>query len=152
MALLAILPVSTAGPRFYADDPIARQPESQDASAAQPTDVGLLFEISYNLFVTAKHQPSNTRAGNLNTIDEVPDSSWFTNRIGADTLTAEQVARGPVIGVAPNPERWTIVREKSAGANPGVTAKDANGATCFSPSVSPPRRAAQNASSSRNSS
>ena len=29
---------STQGPRFYPDDPIAREPESQDASKAQPYD------------------------------------------------------------------------------------------------------------------
>ena len=32
--------VSTQGPRFYPDDPIAREPESQDASKAQPYDIG----------------------------------------------------------------------------------------------------------------
>ena len=34
---------STAGPRFYPDDPIAREPESQDASKAQPYFMGSLL-------------------------------------------------------------------------------------------------------------
>jgi hypothetical protein len=36
-----------------------------------------------------------------------------------------------VIGRAPAPEKWVITREKSAGVNPGFTAKDANGETWF---------------------
>src|SRR5262245_54809259 len=73
--------VSTNGPKFLDDDPITREPETQDASKAAESEIGLLFELSYNLFAVANHTPSNTRAGNVNTIDEVPDSSWFTNRI-----------------------------------------------------------------------
>jgi hypothetical protein len=130
-ALLALVPASTDSPRYYDDDPIAREPESQDASGAQPAEIGLLFELSYNLFVTANHKASNTRAQNVNTIDEVPDSSWFTNRIGAGSITDTEIARGPTVGPPPASERWVILREKSAGANPGFTATDANGETWF---------------------
>jgi len=131
VAATSLALVSAGSRRFYDDDPIGREAESQDASPAQPNDVGLMFELAYNLFVTAKHEPSNTRALNINTIDEVPDSSWFTNRIGTSPVTATDIARGAAIGRAPAPERWVILREKSAGANPGFTAKDANGDTWF---------------------
>lgn len=119
------------GPRFFSDDPLQREPESQDASRAQAGDVGLLYDLSYNLFVTSAKKPSNTRAANVNTIDEVPDSSWFTNRILPQRPTDADLARGPNVGAAPNPERWTITREKSGGFAPGFTAKDANGETWF---------------------
>jgi hypothetical protein len=76
-------------------------------------------------------KPSNLRAQNINTIDEVPDSSWFTNRVGAREVTATEIARGPAVGTPPAPERWAIIREKTAGVNPGFTAKDANGETWF---------------------
>src|SRR6266550_1116066 len=84
--------ISTAGPRFYDDDPIRREPESQSAAGATPLDIELFYEYAFNLFVTANRKPSNTRAGNLNTIDEVPDSSWFTNRIGTDIIAPERLA------------------------------------------------------------
>jgi hypothetical protein len=90
-----------------------------------------MYELATNLFVTANYTPSNTRARNVNTIDEVPDSSWFTNRIGASPISDQDITRGPAVGRPPAPERWTILREKSAGANPGFTAKDANGETWF---------------------
>ena len=81
--------VSTKGLRFYPDDPIQREPESQDASRAERYQMGDLYEMSYNLFVTSGYKPTGTRAKNINTIDEVPDSNWFTNRIGPKKLTAD---------------------------------------------------------------
>lgn len=130
-ALAAGIPTTASGPRFFADDPLSREPESRDASGAKPVDIGLLYELSYNLFITGHKPASTARAGNVNTIDEVPDSSWFTNRILPRHLSPEALVRGANEGPPPNPERWTIVREKSAGASPGFTAKDANGETWF---------------------
>ncbi len=137
-ALVGFLLVVTAaglavadGRRFYDDDPLPREPESQNASGAQPEDVGLLYDLSYNLFVTSAKKPSNTRAGNANTVDEVPDSSWFTNRIVPRQPSDADFVRGPNTGPPPNPERWTITREKSGGFAPGFTATDANGQTWF---------------------
>src|SRR4051812_859158 len=85
--------VSTAGPRFYRDDPLPREPESQDAQKAARSDIGDLYEMTYNLFVNPRYKPSGTRARNLNTIDEVSDSSWFTNRIGARAVTMDEIVR-----------------------------------------------------------
>jgi hypothetical protein len=133
--VVAVLAFTTgtfsSGRRFHDDDPISREPETQDASGAQPADIGLLYELSYNLAVGSRHTPSNTRAGNVNTVDEVPDSSWFTNRAGARPIALDEIARGPNNGSPPAAGRWVIVREKSAGVHPGFTAKDANGDTWF---------------------
>ena len=52
--------VSTKGPHFYPDDPIAREPESQDASKAQPYKIGVIYEMTNNLFVTSGYKPSGT--------------------------------------------------------------------------------------------
>lgn len=122
---------ASGGRRFYDDDPLTRDPETQDASRAEPVDLGLLFELSYNLFVTANYKSANLRAQNVNTIDEVPDSSWFTNRIGALPMSAAALAAGAATGTPPAPGHWTIISEKTSGANVGLTAKDANGETWF---------------------
>ena len=122
---------STQAPRFYPDDPIAREPESRDASKAAPYDQSQMYELMYNLFVNAKHEPSGLRAKNINTIDEVADSSWFTNRIGTRPITTEDITRGPNVGAPPDPSKWVLIREKTAGAHPGFTAADARGETWF---------------------
>jgi len=137
-ALASATGASSTAPRYYDDDPIARAPESRSAAGATPLNIELFYEYSYNLFVTARRHPSETRAGNINTIDEVPDSSWFTNRIGAATITPEQLARGANSGAAPASEKWVLIREKSAGTNPGFTARDANGRTWFLQFDQPP--------------
>jgi hypothetical protein len=131
LLVAGLVVVHTADPKFLADDPIAREADTEDASGAQPWDIDLFYDLTYNLFATPRRVPANIRAGNVNTIDEVPDSSWFTNRIGARALTTDEVVRGPVAGPPPDPSHWTITREKSAGAAPGFTAQDAKGETWF---------------------
>src|SRR5262245_56168705 len=123
--------VSTKGLKFYSDDPISKEPESQDASRAAPYSIGSLYEMTYNLFVTADYKPTGVRAKNINTIDEVPDSSWFTNRIGTMPVTTEQIVRGPIVGEPPDPSHWTLIREKTSGVHPGFTAIDGKGQTWF---------------------
>jgi hypothetical protein len=123
--------VTANGRRFYRDDPIAREPEPADASGVQGGDINLTYELAMGIFATPRRVPSNTRAGNVNTIDEVPDSSWFTNRIGAAPLPVETILRGPNIGRPPAAENWVIIREKTSGYAPGFTARDAAGETWF---------------------
>ena len=123
--------VATTSPHFYRDDPITREPESQDASGAASSEIGQMYEMVYNLVARRDYKPSGLRARNLNTIDEVPDSSWFTNRVGARRLTVDELVRGPIVGAPPDPSRWVIFREKTSGAHPGVTARDAKGETWF---------------------
>ena len=122
---------STQRQHFYRDDPISREPESQDASGAAEHDIKSIYEMTYNLFVTADHMPSGLRAQNINTIDEVPDSNWFTNRIGTIAITPEQMTRGASAGAPPDPSKWILTREKTAGVHPGFTARDAKGDTWF---------------------
>jgi hypothetical protein len=118
-------------PRFYSDDPITREPESQDASKARLYEIQQMYEMVYNLFVNPSYKPSGLRAKNVNTIDEVPDSSWFTNRIGTTPIAPDAIARGPIVGAPPDPSHWVLIREKTAGVHPGFTARDAKGETWF---------------------
>ena len=122
---------SMQGPRFYPDDPIARDPESQDASKTTPYDESQMYELFYNLFVNSGHVASGLRAMNINTIDEVADSSWFTNRIGTRPITTAELTRGANVGAPPDPSKWVLTREKTSGAHPGFTAVDAKGETWF---------------------
>ncbi len=131
VALAATVPAGTQQPRFFADDPIAVEPETQDASKVQPWDIDLAYDLAHAYVVTGRSRPAGVRAGNLNTIDEVPDSSWFTNRIGTRSLSAQEIATGPVVAPPPDPSSWTVLREKSSGAAAGFTARDGRGATWF---------------------
>ena len=98
---------------------------------APPSDIDLTTSLLLNLFVPLGGRP-NVRAGNLNTIDEVPDSSWFTNRIYTAPVTAADVARGPNTIDGPAPGRWTVIGAKTTGAAPGFRMRDARGRACGS--------------------
>ena len=130
-AFIGLLPATAASPHFYRDDPIVREPESQDASRVAANEIDDLYEMTYNLFVQPGYTPSGRRAQNVNTIDEVPDSGWFTNRIGARTLTIDELVRGPIVGAPPDPSKWIVTREKTSGVHPGMTVRDAKGDTWF---------------------
>jgi hypothetical protein len=66
---------------------------------------------------------STPSAQNINSLGEVPDSAWFTNR----TVTPEQIERGPG---ADGPDRsapWKVTGVKVGGASIGIQIKDARG-------------------------
>ena len=68
--------------RFFPDDPIAVDDDRAfDASVAKPIELGNLSNFIENTLLSPGDR-STRRALNVNTLDEVPDSSWFTNRIG----------------------------------------------------------------------
>lgn len=64
---------------------------------------------------------------NVNAIDEVPNSSWFTNRIGMFPMTPEEVAKGACKELIDTNGPWTVVEAKPNGYNPGFFIKDAKG-------------------------
>lgn len=123
--LVVVLPA--AGPRFYDDDPIAREIDSQDASGVEPWDISLLYDSIVNLFGNS-HDVRPPRAEDVNTIDEVPDSSWLVNR---DIRTAEQMIRGVDDDSGPAPGAWTVDSGKPNGASPGFSIRDSRGRRYF---------------------
>lgn len=71
-------------------------------------------------------------AVNVNALDEVPDSSWFENRISRRTMTSDEIAQGPCEADDLDPDApdgsWTIDEGKANGANPGFRVRTASGA------------------------
>jgi hypothetical protein len=121
---------SAAAPKFFEDDPIAVDRPTQNATQVKPTEVKLFVDLTYNIARGfAKVAPR--RAGNINTVDEVPDSSWFTNRVGHQPISARDVATGPNTTDGPAPGPWTVTSSKSDGVTPGFTIKDAKGIRWF---------------------
>ena len=121
---------SAATSKFFDDDPIWVERDTQDASAMKPFETSLFVDITSNAIRrTSTLMP--VRAQNLNSVDEVPDSSWFTNRAGHRLLTADEIETGPNTNAGPASGPWTITSSKSDGATPGLTVKDANGERWF---------------------
>jgi len=121
---------SAAAPKFYPDDPLQREPETQDASKVAEWDILLTYDLLQNL-LTTRGDTRDQRARNVNTIDEVPDSNWFTNRVLARPMSTAELMRGPQTGNGPAAGVLTLIRPKSAGVTPGFVARDAGGVTWF---------------------
>lgn len=67
-------------------------------------------------------------ATNVNALDEVPDSSWFENRLTRYAMTPDDVARGPCRPPDTDPKHpWTVTGAKPNGNNPGFLIEDAEG-------------------------
>ena len=120
-----------ATPKFLADDPIAVVIDSQDASPVTMREIDLVYDTVENLFPKPGDKTINVRAQNVNTVDEVADSSWFTNRIGARPVTVEELLKGPDTTTGPAAGPWTVVSAKSDGVTPGFTIRDADDQVWF---------------------
>lgn len=129
-AVLLVVDARSAEPKFYPDDPISRDPETQEASGVKPAVISEQYDFVENSFLGAGDRTA-TRALNINTAGEVPDSSWFTNRIGTDRMTLDELVKGPDTGTGPVDGPWTIVSAKTEGVSPGLTVRDAAGTVYF---------------------
>lgn len=110
-------------PKFYPDDPIAVDDDSAfDAGKVQELELAEAFDFLENTFGSpGDRQP--IRAVNVNTMDEVPDSSWFTNRIGVRGLTKAELVRGPNKFERLDAQEWVVVSGKGPGGfHPGFRA------------------------------
>jgi len=122
--------MAASSPRFFDDDPVWVERDTQDASAITRFEPNLFVEMTRNV-IAGIPRYRGVRARNLNTVDEVPDSSWFTNRVGRRHLSPADVAIGPDTSSGPAPGAWTVVASKSDGITPGFTVLDAAGARWF---------------------
>jgi hypothetical protein len=65
---------------------------------------------------------------NVNAVDEVPDSSWFQNRLGRVALTPAAIAEGGCTAPPLDPSRpWTVTAAKPDGYNPGFVIRGPDG-------------------------
>jgi hypothetical protein len=72
--------------------------------------------------------PPIQRAQNINALGEVPDSTWFTNRIGMRDITPEEIAAGPNVTGSPEDHKpWIIRSSKVGGITPGFIVEDQRG-------------------------
>ena len=113
------------------------QPDSRDPNLTRDAIESSFFRPMGRLFNPARavrhvgsifggdHVPP---AANVNSLDEAPNSSWFTNRIGLFPVGPVDAARGPSTGSGPDRgSPWTVVGAKTEGITPGFTIRDGVG-------------------------
>jgi hypothetical protein len=130
-AVLALTARTGAAQRFLPDDPLTRDEDTLDVPQPKPVELSTIYDVIARTF---KGRPSGKvrPAANVNTLGEVPDSSWFTNRMGARVSSLEDLRRGPDRLSGPDlTPPVTVVAAKSGGITPGFTIRDARGDVFF---------------------
>jgi len=87
------------------------------------------FDIPDKMLFVARLLGARTRreAVNVNELDEVPNSTWFTNRNHIRAVPVADLAGGPDSSAAPA-KPWVVKHAKRGGASAGFQIKDAHGA------------------------
>ena len=113
------------GRRFYPDDPLWHDPDVIDVPDVADFELHQEADFLINSFL---HPGGDAGpALNINTLGEVPDSSWFTNRIGLGKMSLEDIVRGPDTVDGPAPGAWVVVGRPSGGITPKFTIRDSRG-------------------------
>src|SRR5580692_1650660 len=113
--------------QFLPDDPLTRTPEVAAVPKADVQDINALYDFAHYSF--HYKNPGTTDSLGVNTLGEVPDSSWFTNR-DISSLGLEALKKGGRIHGAPQPP-FTVVAAKTEGVSTGFRIRDARGLLYF---------------------
>jgi hypothetical protein len=113
------------GRAFYPDDPLQVDPDRM--SIPNVTNFPLYKDADFLINSFVRPGGDAGPALNVNSIGEVPDSSWFTNRIGLGQMTVEDIVRGPDTTGGPAPGVWTVVGRPAGGITPKFTIRDSTG-------------------------
>ena len=128
---LPALSTHAAPPRFLPDDTVAVDHDRLPMPKPAKVDLSTRYDV-VKRSLSGRPDGEIPRAVNVNTLGEVPDSSWFENRMGARTMTVEELVRGALRGDGPDMSRpWSVIRGKSGGISPGFTVRDARGDVYF---------------------
>src|ERR1700752_3321917 len=118
---LGLLQPALSGQNFYADDPLWTDPPPVAIGDVSDRDIDALFDFLWQSFRPPTEKgPSR----GVNTLGEVPDSAWYTNRHATRRMTPAQLKRGP--GNENPPEApFVITGAKTEGITPGFEMRDA---------------------------
>lgn len=130
--LLASLLVPAGEARkFFEDDPIRQMPKQLDAGKVKRRKASDIYDFFYNTFGKPgeKNLPGQIHPSEaINTLGEVPDNSWYTNRHGRTRMSIEELMRGPGNTTPPAMDApWQVTAAKTEGVTPGFTIKDSKG-------------------------
>lgn len=149
MGLLAVLNGCSGDERFPMRAPLWHDPDERPFSnACKPDEKGepscmpeaYVSPLAWDAVDNTVFRPISDfwaidPAGesiNVNSLDEVPDSSWFQNRIGTHPLTRDELlsgACGPEKLQVDDPDgAWLVDMGKQNGATPGFRIRTAQGA------------------------
>jgi hypothetical protein len=113
--------------QFLPDDPLTRTPEVAAVRQTSVQDINALYDFGDDSFHYKR--PAATASLGVNTLGEVPDSSWFTNR-DISNLSIDALKKGGRVHGGPQ-SPYTVVAAKTEGVSTGFRIRDARGLLYF---------------------
>ncbi len=138
--------------------PCRRAPSEKEPNhvscAPEPYVSPLIWDGADNMvfrpFAEAWAFEATREAVNANAFDEVADSAWFTNRLGAHPMDADELLRGSctpaqlLLDTTNVPDgTWVIDKGKQNGSSPGVSHPRSPARASTSSRSTTPRRSAR---------
>jgi len=114
--------------RFYSDDPIRAMPKPRPVGRLPMRNTEVLYDFVKQSFTQKEHPAVD--AQDVNTLGDVPDSEWFTNRHATRRMTREELQRGPGTDATPVPP-YQVVAGKTEGITPGFRMRDSRNRLYF---------------------
>lgn len=90
---MVMLNISLHAQYFYPDDPISSDPDRITIEEPHHRSLSPVYDLLDNSF-GSNGVGILQRAEGVNSLGEVPDSTWFTNRIGVREMPIEELLRG----------------------------------------------------------
>lgn len=118
------------GRKFYSDDPLWKEPAPRPVREVAKRSVDHIYDFVYGSYVTPRMEGKIAKraprpALDVNTLGEVPDGAWYTNRHRVRRMSIDELRRGPGNSTPPDPDRpWRITSAKSDGVTPGFVIED----------------------------
>ena len=120
--------VRAQAPRFYPDDPLAREPVPLPVAGIEPRALSAMLEAINNSVKTRGQPHPGTGvipAQGVNTLGDVMDGEWYVNRQTPRRMAIAELKRGPRDDLPPAAEgSWQVLVVKPFGTNPGLLVAD----------------------------
>ncbi len=116
--------------RFYPDDPLMEEPPPMETPGPETRALSELLEYFQNTFgLLGETHPEFgvIPAVGVNTLGEVLDGPWYTNRHARRRMSRAELIRGPGDADPPSTQGpWQVLTVKKYGVRPGMLVADAN--------------------------
>jgi len=119
--------------KFRADDPLKDDPDRNPVPLPQERELSQIYDLVENTWIMRPQKEEEVpEAQNIDTLGEVPDSSWYTNRMSKRVMSIEELVRGPdQLSESDEYRPWTLISVKTQGVTPGFTVRNARGDVFF---------------------
>jgi hypothetical protein len=107
-----------------------QEPAPRPVGSIASRSVEHIYDFLESAYVTPRREGKSRKrspqpALDTNTLGEVPDSSWYTNRHAFHRMSIADLQRGPGNSTPPDPNgTWRITSAKSNGITPGFVIED----------------------------